>query len=125
MRRIPALERYYSLQIRTVLSSTTLLPLYLHANRSLQRTRGVGALDWTRPPLEGQLADHTLWLGMGADSIPSLDTTPLRPDGTTCALPFTWFPSMTRSSTARCVTFAMSSADLPLIRDEEAIRPSE
>jgi elongator complex protein 2 len=26
-----------------------------------QETRNVGGLDWNQPPLEGQLADHTIW----------------------------------------------------------------
>lgn len=28
-----------------------------------QEARGVAAVDWRQPPLESQLADHTLWLG--------------------------------------------------------------
>lgn len=31
---------------------------------NIQESRRVEIMDWSEPPLEGQLADHTLWPGV-------------------------------------------------------------
>lgn len=37
--------------------------LMSNSEKSEQSSRGVHGLDWKDPPLEGQLADHTVWPG--------------------------------------------------------------
>lgn len=37
--------------------------------RKEQEARSVAEVDWKSPPLESQLADHTLWLGKSFKSV--------------------------------------------------------